>query len=499
MVFDKLKKLTGDKPLVPAAPAAPAGQAPDKKTIYRNRYNFGVNFGSQFVLEKFIFDKFFVDNTGTELEAITAYIKQNGADNTQKDLEAHWSGFATDDDWNWLKSKGVKAVRLPIGYWHVNGGSFASGTPFASIAGVYKNAWNHIKDVVNKAKDNEIGVLVDLHAVPGGANTGDHSGQKLDKPEFWSNKNYQQIAIQALEFIANEFKDQENVVGLQIVNEIDFDNNPSNQQEYYRKATKHIRQIDGNIPIIISDGWWPDQYVKWINENEQNLNNQSVGLVIDDHVYRCFSDADKAKSPEQIIKDLDGDVLTNLSGPADIIVGEYSLVLDGESWNKTSGDRAQLVHQYGNELSRIFAERASTGTYFWTLKFEHGDGGEWGFYPSVNSGAIPAHPTGLSKVPTEDEFNSILNNELNQHSSYWDGQNPNEKYEHWRYQEGFTSAWVDSQSFGQFNGSKIGRLSAWKSARRAEHIQNRGNSNFIWEWEQGFDKAISIFSQVAFQ
>lgn len=83
MVLDKLKSLAIDQEsLKAAAPAAPAGKPPSKKQIYQSRYNFGVNFGSLFVLEKFIFDKFFIDNTSCELEAITAYSKKNGTENT---------------------------------------------------------------------------------------------------------------------------------------------------------------------------------------------------------------------------------------------------------------------------------------------------------------------------------------------------------------------------------------------------------------------------------
>lgn len=499
MVFDKLKGLAIDKESLKAAgPAAPVGKAPSKKSIYQNRYNFGVNFGSLFVLEKFIFDKFFIDDTTCELEAITAYSKKNGVDNTRKELENHWNSYASDDDWQWLKSKGVTAIRIPIGYWHVNGGIFTSDTPFSSIASIYKNAWVILKNIIAKAKENEIGVLIDLHALPGGANTAEHSGQKLSKADFWKSKKNEKIALSVVEFLAEDFKNDENIVGLQIVNESEFDNNPVGQKHYYTKAVKHIRKINPEIPIVISDGWWPDQWVKWVIENEQDLKNQSVGIIIDHHVYRCFSDSDKKKSPEQITQDLNGDLLTNLSGQADIIVGEYSCVLDGDSWNKAGGDRNELVKKYGNELSKLFFQRAKAGSYFWTYKFEHGDGGEWGFVPQVETGAIPTRPTALNNIPPEDEVNKIVENELNQHSDYWNGQNKKEKYEHWRYKEGFITGWADANEFAKFNGSTIGRISAWKSARRNEHINHRNNSRFLWEWDQGFDKAVDVFNQIAF-
>ena len=70
---------------------------------------------------------------------------------------------------------------------------------------------------------------------------------------------------------------------------------------------------------------------------------------------------------------------------------------------------------------------------------------------------------------------------------YWNAQNPHEFYEHWRYKEGFTTGWADCTEFSKFGNSRIGRKCAWKAARLQEHISARGNSRFIWEWEQGFE------------
>ncbi|KAH3674397.1 hypothetical protein WICMUC_003234 [Wickerhamomyces mucosus] len=499
-VIEKLKRLGIKGSTViktPSGPAAPTGCAPDTKSIYRNRQNFGVNFGSLFVLEKFIFDELFIDGTATELDAITAFITAHGEDKTREVLENHWKNYLTDEDWKWLKSNGITAVRIPIGYWHINEGKFTENTPFVNIASVYKSAWSIFKGLIENASQYQIGILVDLHALPGGANTADHSGCHLENPEFWSERRYQELAVSVLEFISNEIQQFENVIGLQIVNESIFDKNADSQQHYYSKAIKQIRSIDSNIPIIISDGWWPDQWVKWINNSENNLKSHS-GVVIDAHIYRCFSDSDRSKSPEQIIQDLDSDVLTNLSGVADFIVGEYSCVLDGSSWDRSQHDRNELVKRYGNTLSKLFAERANFGSFFWTFKFQHGDGGEWGFIPQVNSGNIIPLSNVVQRESNEQEFKKILSAELEVHSNYWEKQNKNENYEHWRYQEGFTTAWVDSVEFSRFNGSRLGRVSAWKSSRRVEHIKNRHESKHLWEWDQGFDKGLEKAKQYLF-
>ncbi|KAG7836777.1 hypothetical protein KL942_004695 [Ogataea angusta] len=482
-MFDKLKnKLSSDFPAVSTPSQI------DRRTVYRYRQNFGVNFGSVFVLEKYMFDSLF-GNTEYELDAVKMNVQQKGVDETRKLFEAHWTGYCTDDDWNWLKSKGVQSVRLPIGYWAVDPRQFNGGTSFESVGAVYENAWAIYKQYIQKAASYNISVVVDLHALPKGANTGGHSGERLDRAGFWSSSKAVDKAVAIVKFIASDLVSFENVCGLQVVNESDFDE-AMGQKKYYSEAIRAIRSVNPDIPVVISDGWWPDQWVKYVNGHTRA--GTDPGIVIDHHVYRCFSDGDKSKGVDQIIRDLDGSVLTNLSGPADFMIGEYSCVLDNSSWCKGNFDRQACVRRFGNEQARLFKERAGFGSYFWSFKFEHGDGGEWGFRPMVESGCIPSRST-EPQIPSDDEKNRLLRENSHAHEEYWNRQNANEKYEHWRYKEGFETAWSDSVEFAKFDNSRIGRRAAWKSLRRQQHIASRGSSSFIWEWEQGFDKGLECF------
>jgi aryl-phospho-beta-D-glucosidase BglC (GH1 family) len=44
------------------------------------------------------------------------------------------------------------------------------------VAPVYTNQWAWVRKYVQAAADHGIGVLLDLHALPGGANDQEHSG-----------------------------------------------------------------------------------------------------------------------------------------------------------------------------------------------------------------------------------------------------------------------------------------------------------------------------------
>ncbi|ODQ83077.1 glycoside hydrolase family 5 protein [Babjeviella inositovora NRRL Y-12698] len=488
-MFDKLKLKSAGRNLVPAAAPVAADETPGHRAIYQNRRNFGVNLGSCFVLEKYMFGDLFIDDSKAELDCVERQVKENGVDQTREALEEHWKSFMTDDDWNYLRDKRVNSVRLPVGYWEL-GRDFSKGTPFEKVAAVYTNAWAIIKSLIEAAAKYDISVLIDLHALPGGANKGDHSGQILRTPGFWSSSTYKTVAVECCGFLAKETKKYDHISGIQIVNEAEYSHDGKDQKLYYAAAINAIRTVNADVPIVISDGWSPQPWAEWLHDMGSPL-----GVVLDCHVYRCFSDEDKKKTPEQITADLERDCLT-LETKADIVVGEYSCVIDGQSWDRTQGNREELCHSYGNQQHRWFQERADVGSYFWSYKFQYGDGGEWGFRPMVERGCLPQ--PGEAKLPSDDDFGRTLDQHYGDHREYWDKQNSKEKYEHERYKAGFTTAWNDALAFAQFNSSRLGRVVAWMQFRRIQHVHASGDGKFVWEWEQGFEQGLKAFNEAAF-
>ncbi|KAK6462310.1 glycoside hydrolase superfamily [Scheffersomyces coipomensis] len=497
-MFDKLRLKEKGGKIKPSGPSVKPGQPPSAREIYQSRRNYGVNIGSCFIQEKWIFHDLFHGNASCELELAETLSKELGNDQTRSKLEEFWSNFMNGDDWNWLQEHEVTSVRVPLGYWNIGGGRFAKDTKFEKYATkLYTNSWTIFKSkFIEEAAKHGISVVVDLHGLPFGANGADHSGeQSSGKAGFWDNESAQLKMLDLFSFIAEDLKGYDNIAAIQIVNESEFANDPASKQTtYYSAVINSIREKDSTVPVVISDGWWPDQWVKWVQKNQDGRN---AGVVIDSHCYRCFSDADKNKSPRQIIKDLNNDLLTNLSAEGiDFMIGEYSCVLDGSSWNKDNAqnDRDNLVIEYGRRQTSLIHERVSFGSYFWTFKFQSGNGGEWDFKTMTDKGAI-SRPFSLKgkQLPDKSVFDQKLDNSFNTHCNYWNSANPNENYEHKRYKEGFITGWSDAQKFAEFNGSTIGRIKPWKNSRLNEHLSARGNSKFIWEWEQGFDTGIKEY------
>lgn len=503
-------KHMGDGDKMTAAVVSTEGQVPSKRQIYQNRYNHGPNLGGLFVLEKWISGESFYPNaSGTsELDAVKAFTKANGKDKAREMWENHWKTWISDEDWKWMQDHGVTAVRAPIGYWAVNNGKFTKHTPFEKYDKVYSNAWTIYKEVViRKAEQYGIAVLVDLHGLPGGANGNDHSGTCSGKAELWGSKRNTEIALDTIEFMAEDLNNYDNVCGIQIINEAPCEQDISKQKSFYKKAVNHIRKVNKDVPIVISDGWDLNRWVEFLASEESRIGSskcpETVGVIIDTHVYRCFSDADKAKTPDQHIDEARGCVPHYED--VDILVGEYSCVLDGSTWGKLpqGANRDAKACEFGQREFECFTNNAKAGNYFWTYKFSWGGGGEWGFREMVEKGGIPSFGNLATKPQLkkrdffDNQLKDRLQSALTEHQNYWNNQDQKKNWEHWRYEDGFKTGWEDAQSFNELGHSEIGRFHAWKVGRIQQHIKAKGSSDMIWEWNHGFDQAIKQFRQAS--
>lgn len=502
--------------LISATPAAAAADAPpSSREVYVNRLNKGCNLGGMFVLEKWIAPHMFPegdDNGKTaEFDAVQAALKKFGDAGKVRDMwEEHWRTWIQDDDWAWMASVGVTAVRLPIGYWNVSACEFVDATDFADLHDVYCNSWDFVvKYVLEPARAHSIGVLIDVHAVPGGANSADHSGISTAKGALWDSNKCQVKTLRVLEHLAERVKEYENVVGLQVLNEAPFQDDWDTQRTFYLKALNQIRQINGDVPVIISDGWALQPWVDWTKSCDDQVSQEGkavTGLILDEHVYRTFSDKDRNTRPRQIIDEIEQALPPACGQDVDVQVGEFSCVMDSHSWQlNDESDRANredLVREFGNRQCAHFNERACA-YYFWTYKFRWGGGGEWGFREMQEKGCLDTGFTPVDRLFPKDkapgdeyyneQYHGAVRAAVDAHAGYWNSQDPNRDWQHWRFEDGFRVGWLDAQAFDKVGHSVLGRRAAWKAARERQHVDARGASDMVWVFRQAFDQGAAAF------
>jgi hypothetical protein len=485
---------------------------PTALDVLRYRYHHGTNIGSIFVLEKWLFGSMFLPSTpgDSELDAVTQSLQAEGLDSTRTKWQNHWARAVSNDDFKWLVHEAeCTSIRLPIGYFTLGKG-FCTGTPFEPVADVYAGAWEGVKDLVRRARSWGVGVLLDFHALPWGANGDAHSGTSSAKAEFWGNRRAMDLATSCILFMAREIRHgMDGVIGLQLVNEAVWD--AKGMYAWYEEVLTQVNIVDASLPIYISDGWDLERALKWVNDR-----GSGNPVVVDTHIYYTFSDADRSQSPPQIIsripqalRELDGkEGSVSDRRAAQVIVGEYSCVLDAKTWAKAQPtERDGYVRQFGESQSRRWQQRAG-GSYFWTLKMDWMDGGEWGFVEQTKKGNIAPPPWSL--IP-KDEVNrrtddaqakreQLKEAALRSHVDYWNRTAPGKKFEHERYGQGWDVGFSDAVCFFEMRangylgseatggGDRIGCLDIWVQKRLRESGQG---GEFIWEWEQGFRAGVA--------
>ncbi|KAG0649690.1 hypothetical protein D0Z07_3962 [Hyphodiscus hymeniophilus] len=503
-------------------PQAPLSQAslpssirpPTVTDLLRYRYHNGTNLGSIFVLEKWLHGSMFPkSSTGSsELDAVSASLRESGLDATRQKWENHWRNALTDQDLQWLVNTAkCTSIRLPIGYFTLGPG-YCRGTPFEQAGEVYAGAWNAVKDLIGRARAYGIGVLIDMHALPGGGNKDAHSGSGTGKAEFWGSRRNMDLAKHALVFIAQEVSrggPLEGVIGIQLVNEAAWQ--AKGMYSWYDEVINEIARVDGSIPIYVSDAWDLNKALEWANKRHCLKGAPPNPVVIDTHKYYTFDEKHKSKSPPEIIGSIGGELgeLDGKSGSiadrgeGQVVIGEWSCVLDGKTWARVrSEEKDGLERQFGQAQSKKWQERAG-GSYFWTFKMDWMDGGGWGFKQQVKAGNVsppPALTLSAQDVRSrtqhaQSQRQSMADNGRRSHEDYWTKTSPGKKFEHHLFSEGWDVGFSDAQRFFSMRadgalgpragdgGDKIGCVEIWTKKRLLES-GNRGE--FLWEWEQGF-------------
>ena len=398
-------------------------------------------------------------------------------------------------------------IRLPIGYFTL-GPPYCERTPFKEVSAVYQNAWYAVKKLVKRCCKRGIGVLIDVHGLPGGANAQDHSGidSRSGKAELWTSRSNRDLATRCICFIAKQCSTLDGIAGIQIINEAEW--NASGMYNWYEDVLVETSRTDPTMPVYVSDGWNLHRAMIWSQKKNLSRNTNCNPIVVDTHLHWCFTDQDKNKSPQQITHEVqsklsdgnDGSVVDR--GAAQVVVGEYSCVLGEQTRaekNHSKLSRDQVVRNFGNAESQRF-EQIAGGAFFWTYRMDWMPGGEWGFKQMTEQHAVTP-PTSLT-LTEEDVRRRISTAQAQQadrrkrdavsaHCHFW---NTNED---WRFEQGWSVGFSDAMTFfgirsqhGFQGGDKIGMLDLWCLKRLRGSGQRDG---FAWKFEHGLRQGIRDF------
>ena len=498
--FSKLKltdKSKADLPPKPV-PILTSDYVLQPRDIYRYRKQYGVNIGAWFIGEKWISHELYTccpEGKQSELSAVTAHLATYGLEQTKAAWEAHWDEWITESDLKYLLKKGINSIRLPIGWFSLSQEALTIGTDFEPVMAVYADCWPRIIKFIQLCATLRIGVLIDLHCLPGGANPDSHSGTDSGKQAFFASSKLRARGFDCVKFLIDETKSLDNVVGIQVVNEAAWGTEEKAGQ-FYGQCTSYSARYGSCMPIYISDCWNLEYWASWVS----SLGPDEVA-VIDHHYYHCFSPADEKRNVRDHTRDLMGDqkqleARVEQCGAGTIVIGEWSCALPPASKkDHTRSDLRTEMKKFGREQNEIYNGVATGGSWFWTYKFQvRNHENEWDLRDVFEMNLLPSPITPALRVPDHEELIRLRDSRYDDHCRYWDSKGS--QFEHTRYLDGWNQCAADCTAF-TFTHSRLGFSARLLKNRLRGHVKEKGQSrlNCEWEYEAGYKQClISYYS-----
>lgn len=325
----------------------------------------GVNLGGWLVLERWMTPSVFA---GTEAQDEYTFMQTPGA---REKLRDHQKSFIREEDFRWMAKHGINAVRIPVGYWILEGDS-----PYASSIGRLDWAFR-------MAEKYQLSVVVCLHGAPGSQNGRDHSG-RVGKAEWFKDPAYRQATIDILVRLAERYRDSAAFWGLELLNEPPFGLFHFTLRRFYNQAYRRLIAV--TLPttrVIFSDAFTPRlmSVAIWPAAGRPT--------VMDIHWYHFLNPLVRWLPLNWYFRwiiPMHRRLLRRLSRTQEVIVGEWSGVIAGETLERyPAAEHEALMEE--NLRRQIAAYETAYGWFYWSYKTEAP--GIWNFRSMVERGAVP--------------------------------------------------------------------------------------------------------------
>jgi hypothetical protein len=159
--------------------------------------------------------------------------------------------FIQKDDLQFIKNLGCNVIRIALNYRHFE----SDDQPFEYKA----EGFALLNKVIGWARDLQLYVILDLHAVQGWQNRGWHCDNSGGEPRFFSQKAFEDRAVALWQEFAQRYRDEAYVAGYNVMNEPDADE-VTWLNHYYRRVTQTIRAIDTRHIIFLEGNRFSQQF-----------------------------------------------------------------------------------------------------------------------------------------------------------------------------------------------------------------------------------------------
>lgn len=277
-----------------------------------------------------------------------------GPDKAPQVMRDHWKTYITDEDFRFMSTNGLNAVRIPVGWWIAR-----NSTPPKPFVGGSLQA---LDNAFTWAQKYGMKVIVDLHAVQGSQNGNEHSGTR-DGYQEWGDS-YIQDTVEVIDFLAARYANNTSLSAIELMNEptapgVTLDN----LKKYYQAGYDAVRKYTSTAYVILSNRLGPAD-AKELLSFARTLNR----VAIDVHYYNLFSNDFNNMNVQQNIdfvnnqRSSDLGTVTTSDGPLSF-VGEWTA-----EWN-VSGASREDYQRFAKAQVDVYG-RATFGWAYWAYKCE---------------------------------------------------------------------------------------------------------------------------------
>lgn len=177
-----------------------------------------------------------------------------GETNTELFYQAYRANYVKKADIDSIKSWGFNSIRLPFHY-----NLFATNTNPPAFLDL---GFEIVDSLLDWCEQNQIYLILDMHAAPGGQSDEPISDYNPANPSLWQSEQNKTLTVQIWRKIAERYKDEVWIGGYDLLNEPKWNLPPNNQplRDLYVRITDTIRAVDNNHLIFIEGNWFATDF-----------------------------------------------------------------------------------------------------------------------------------------------------------------------------------------------------------------------------------------------
>ena len=209
----------------------------------------GFGLGGWLVLEGYMWNFPGFGSTTTMENAVIDLLGEQKADLF---FERYRANYITEKDISFLAESGFNALRVPLHYKHFS----PSFNEFTDLG------FDLLEPIINACRDNDMYVVLDMHAAPGAQNTSDFSDSDEQEARLFTQYSNQKWYVSTWRYIAEYYADEPVVAAYDLLNEpvLPWGYGPPALRNLYEWAIDSIRMVDPNHIVIIEGNWFGNDH-----------------------------------------------------------------------------------------------------------------------------------------------------------------------------------------------------------------------------------------------